>query len=249
MRKIHVLTRKEEIDSFRLTNCTAVIIDVLLATTTIAATLYYGAREVIPVTSPEEAIELSVTLGNESYILAGEKDGYPIPGFTKPDPLELIKTDLTGKSLIFSTTNGTVAIGKSVSAKHVYTSSFLNGAEVARQISEDDDKGSVVIICAGSIGNFSIEDFLGAGYLITELVKDRLHDWSLSDSAHAAVQLFEHLSEQIEQCIASSATGILLKELGYADTITYAAQRGGLPVIPKLVRNTIPLCLCSWRHV
>ena len=39
MRKIHVLTRKEEIDPTKIVNCTAVIIDVLLATTTIAATI------------------------------------------------------------------------------------------------------------------------------------------------------------------------------------------------------------------
>ena len=58
MRKIHVLTRKEEINPTKIVDCTAVIIDVLLATTTIATTLSHGAKEVIPVMDQLEAHEI-----------------------------------------------------------------------------------------------------------------------------------------------------------------------------------------------
>ncbi|MFJ7308908.1 2-phosphosulfolactate phosphatase [Peribacillus frigoritolerans] len=239
MRKIHVLTRKEDIDPSKLTHCTAVIIDILLATTTIAATLYHGARELIPVMNQEEALELSVTLSDESYLLAGEKDGYPLAGFINPNPLELIKADLAGKTLILCTTNGTVAIKKSMTAKRVYTSSFPNGAEVAKQIRKDNDDSSVVIVCAGSKGNFSIEDFLGAGYLISELVRNGQQGWSLSDSAQAAVQLYQHQSQQIEQSLWNSATGTLLKNLGYSEVFPFVAKQGLLPVVPNLINDSI----------
>ncbi|MBP1931130.1 2-phosphosulfolactate phosphatase [Ammoniphilus resinae] len=238
MRKIQVLTRKEEIDPSKLTHCTAVVIDVLLATSTIAAALHHGIKEVFPVINGEEALAVYESFGHEC-IVAGELAGYPLEGFINPDPLELIQADFAGKSLILSTTNGTVAIKKASTAKRVYTSSIVNGAEVAKQIRNDPDDSSLVIICAGSMGNFSIEDFLGAGYLISELVKADLENWTLSDSARTAYLFYQSQNDNILPSFQKSATASLLKELGYSKAICYAAQPGILPVVPRLVDSRL----------
>ena len=47
--KIHVLTRKEELDSVRVQGKVVIVLDVLFATTTMVAVLANGAREVVPV--------------------------------------------------------------------------------------------------------------------------------------------------------------------------------------------------------
>lgn len=234
MRKIHVLTRKEEIDPAKIVDCTAVIIDVLLATTTIAATLCHGAKEVIPVMDYEEAYKIANTLSNDSFIFSGESGGYRMDGFLNPDPVELIQLNLTGKTMIFSTTNGTVAIKKSIHAKKVITSSLNNGKAVARKLIEEQDESTILIICGGSHSRFAIEDFLGAGYLISELLKNDISSWTLTDSARTAFQLYTSQANNIEKTIAQSETARFISTFGYKEAIWYAAQKGILDVVPVL---------------
>ncbi|WP_027416126.1 2-phosphosulfolactate phosphatase [Aneurinibacillus terranovensis] len=239
MQKIHVLTQKEEIDSNKITHCTVVIIDVLLATSTIAVCLHHGAKEVIPVFDEEEAFKVARSLPGDSYVLAGEKGGHTIEGFLNPDPISLLELNLTDKTLILCTTNGTVGIRKSMMAKTVYSSSFLNGSTVAKQIQKNRDDSSVLIVCAGSDNRFSMEDFLGAGYLISELLKENEQTWALSDSAEAAYQLYKYRVPYLQQDLQKSSTGILLTKLGYKEAIPYVAQSGLLPVVPCLVENNL----------
>ena len=47
--KIHVLTRKEELDTVRMAGKVVVVLDILFATTTMVAALAHGAVEVVPV--------------------------------------------------------------------------------------------------------------------------------------------------------------------------------------------------------
>lgn len=239
MRKIHVLTRKEEVEPQRLTHCTVVIIDVLLATTTIAATLHHGAKEVIPVLNQQEAIKVKEQFADGTYILCGEKGGYTLEGFRNPDPIGLLKANLTNKSIILSTTNGTVAIQKCFGAKNIYTSSLLNGEAVANRIKKEQDDRSVLIVCAGSDNRFSMEDFLGAGYLISGLITENAELWQLTDSAKAALQLYKCQSRHIVEALAHSETGHLLAKLEYSEAIVYAAQPGMLPVVPRWVNHRL----------
>ena len=53
--KIHVLTRKEELDSVRVTGKVVVVLDILFATTTMVSALAHGALEVVPVTDEAAA--------------------------------------------------------------------------------------------------------------------------------------------------------------------------------------------------
>ena len=47
--KVHVLTKKEELDTVRLTGKVVVVLDILFATTTMVTALAHGAKEVVPV--------------------------------------------------------------------------------------------------------------------------------------------------------------------------------------------------------
>lgn len=241
MRKIHVLTRKEEIDPTKIVNCTAVIIDVLLATTTIAALLSHGAKEVIPVMDQMEAHEIAKSLPVDSYILSGESGGYKIDGFINPDPVELINMNLTGKTAIISTTNGTVAIKKSIHAKRILTSSLINGVAVSEKLIQDHDDSAILIICGGSHGRFAIEDFLGAGYLISELLKYDEKLWELTDSAKTAFHFYTSQSDRIEEALVQSETSRFISTFGYKEATCYAAQRGILQVVPVLEEGRLIL--------
>src|SRR3954454_591433 len=108
--KLHVLTRKEELDSVRLAGKIVVVIDVLFATTTMVAALAHGALEVIPVLDEAAARAEDLRRGAGSCVLAGELYAETLPGFVHPAPLALIEHGIKGKTVVYSTTNSTVAM-------------------------------------------------------------------------------------------------------------------------------------------
>src|SRR3982751_3667302 len=108
--KVHVLTRKEELDSVRVAGKVVVVIDVLFATTTMVAALAHGALEVIPVLDEAAARAEDARRGRGACVLAGELYAETLPGFVHPAPLALIGHGIKDKTVIYSTTNGTVAM-------------------------------------------------------------------------------------------------------------------------------------------
>ncbi|WP_286885274.1 2-phosphosulfolactate phosphatase [Aneurinibacillus sp. UBA3580] len=234
MRKIHVLTQKESLNPERLSGCTAVVIDVLYATSTIVTALHHGARAVIPVLHREDALQTAAAYRETEYLLCGESGGYTLDQFVNPDPLELATAGIHGKTIIFSSTNGTVALKKAATARTVYASSLLNGHAVADHIRRSSEEGSIVIICAGSNGRFALEDMLGAGYLIQELTHHNPDDWQLSDGAFAARELFASCADRLSDTLLQTETGRFLEKLGGAEGILHAAQAGTLPVVPLM---------------
>lgn len=231
MGKCHLLMRKEEIDEKQLSGKVAVVFDVLLATSTITAALYDGAKEVIPVLNEEEAHTIAKDKDNGSYLLVGEYEGRTIKGFYGPSPVQL-KGNVAGKSMILSTTNGTVAVRKSASAKKVYLSSLLNGKAVAEKVAKDHHNETIIIICSGSSGLFCTEDFYGAGYFLDCLLKETEEDWDLTDAAHVAQQFYEAKSHQCETVLEQSRVGQMLTRFGFTEEIRFIAQRGIFPIVP-----------------
>src|SRR3954462_10424441 len=104
--KLHVLTRKEELDSVRVAGKVVVVIDVLFATTTMVAALAHGASEVIPVLDEAAARAEEARRGAGACVLAGELYAETLPGFAHPAPLALIAHAIKGRPVVYSTTNG-----------------------------------------------------------------------------------------------------------------------------------------------
>src|SRR5262245_2934882 len=167
MSKLHVLLKKEELDAQRLPDKVVVVLDVLFATTTIATALAHGASEVVPTIDRESALSEAARRSAGSYVLAGELNAVTLAGFAHPTPMALLEQDLTGKSLIYSTTYGTVALGKAREAAHVFAASLVNGEAVVDRIERTFPNETVLLVCSGSADNFNLEDFYGAGYLVS----------------------------------------------------------------------------------
>src|SRR5699024_1040831 len=110
MMKINVILKKEDVDPLQITkDHVVVVLDILLATSTIVSLLHAGAREVYPVMDKMEALSLSKSMCEKSTLLIGEEKGGLIDGFLAPNPLSLHSV-VQNKTVILSTTNGTVAI-------------------------------------------------------------------------------------------------------------------------------------------
>lgn len=234
MTKIHLLIRKEDIDEDIVAegNKIAVVLDVLLATTTITSALNDGASEVIPVLDYREALEIGKEFNPSNCILAGEDKAKPIDGFVYPSP-KVIRESIAGKTLILSTTNGTVALRKAASAKEVYVSSLLNNPSVAARVkttvSEDD---TILVICSGNSGELSLEDFYGAGHFISCLLEDEW-DAELTDGARAAL-LFYKGNSNAYNVLSSAHVGKMFGRFDLEDELSFACQKGAIPLVPIL---------------
>jgi 2-phosphosulfolactate phosphatase len=152
----------------------AVVVDVLRATTVMVHALAAGCESVIPCAEIEEAQAAAARLPEGSALLAGERQGLPIPGFDMGNsPGEFTPEACQGKTLVITTTNGTRAILACLEAERVYIASFANlratSDEIAVQFLKKDHGLPVHIVCAGTEGFISLEDSLLAGALTSAI--------------------------------------------------------------------------------
>jgi 2-phosphosulfolactate phosphatase len=238
--KVHVLTKKEELDTVRLPGKVVIVLDVLFATSTIVAALAEGATEVIPTLDGAAARAAAAGAPAGSFVLAGELNTVTLDGFAPPTPLALIEHGVAGRRLFYSTTNGTVAFHACASAQDVYAGALLNGAAVVERIVAAHRDRTVLVVCSGSANNFNLEDFYGAGYLV-ELLAQRLGEGAdFSDSARAARSLYR-AGDPAESLLACRV-GRMMLERGLDREVRYAAQRSVADVVPRYEGGVLRPC-------
>lgn len=231
-RRIHALARKEDLDAERLPGKVVIVLDVLFATTTIAAAFAAGAKEVVPALDADGAREAAQGRSAGSYVLSGESRAITIEGFAHPSPLALTRRwPLAGKSLIYATTNGTVALAKSAAAPHVYAAALVNARAVVEHVQREHAEETVLLACAGSVENFNLEDFYGAGHLAA-LFAETGPAPDFSDAALAARKL--HDRNSVEECLRESRVGRMMLDRGLEEEVAYASAKGTLAVVPRL---------------
>jgi 2-phosphosulfolactate phosphatase len=218
MRKIHVVTQKELVEIEKLHECTAVVIDVFLATSTIILALDQGFTSVQAVKDAQTALSVAKSSPKDSYLLLGESKGEEIDGFIYPDPSLLFdKKYSKEKELILCSTNGTVAINLARESKTLFISSLINGQAAAKRIHGADDS-SIVFICSGNDNRFSLEDYIGAGQVIHYLRK-HVGEYSLSDSAIGALLCYESAKERAFSDLYRCETARMLADYGFEQSI------------------------------
>jgi 2-phosphosulfolactate phosphatase len=152
-----------------LAGSTAVVIDVLRATTVMIQALASGCAGIIPCLEIEEAREVACGFAPGSVLLGGERGGRPIPGFDLGNsPAEYSPEACRGKTVVITTTNGTRAIRACRAADRVYVAGFVNLAAMSRRLwreLEGPEQRPVHLVCAGTEGEVSWEDTLLAGSL------------------------------------------------------------------------------------
>ncbi|MGN6341943.1 MAG: 2-phosphosulfolactate phosphatase [Ginsengibacter sp.] len=149
---------------YDISDSTVVIIDVLRATSTIAAALYNGAKSVIPVDSVAGCIKLGKQM---EVITAGERDGKIAEGLQYGNtPLQYSADFIKGKTLVLTTTNGTklLHVALAANANAIITGSFCNISSVCDYLVKK--KSNVVLACAAWKNRVNIEDTLFAGAVV-----------------------------------------------------------------------------------
>ena len=214
------------------------MIDVLRSTSSMVEALVNGAQGVYPAPSTEEAIKLASSLGREDTILCGEARGLTIEGFDLGNsPLEFSTEKVAGKRLVMSTTNGTRAFSLVDDAVRVLACSFMNLGAVAAAAMESD---SIVVVCAGLGGLFSLDDAVCAGALVQRIRTAAEVEVDLNDAAMGAVEMA--LTFRINaDFLASTSTGQHLIDIGLREDLKICAEIDRHSVVPEMDDRVIQL--------
>ncbi|CAN5733950.1 2-phosphosulfolactate phosphatase family protein [soil metagenome] len=219
---------------------TAVVIDVIRATTVIVEAFANGARAIYPTVSTEDAIKLAHTLGREDTVLCGERKGLRVDGFQLGNsPREFVSGKVAGKRLVMSTTNGTRALWACQGAERTVVLSFLNLRAVAQTVAGSE---ALTLVCAGKEGRFALDDAFCAGLLIRELAlvlgetgPGRLE---LNDQARAALSLAGNFTLDAD-FLRSTAAGAALVEVGLGEDLDACARSNRHSLVPEMMDRVL----------
>ena len=235
--KLDVLFSPVQADELFFTGKTTVVIDVLRASSTIITALSNGAKEIVPVGTVEFAVKVSGGIFGGQTLLGGERNTKKIEGFALGNsPSEYTAEIISGKSIVFYSTNGSRAIVKAKYSTNLFICSFNNLKALAKHIKKLNE--DVVILCAGNNNLFSLEDSVCAGMLVTELIAGN-KTAELTDASTAALALFKSFGKNIFKMLSETDHGQLLINNGFEEDLKACAELDSTDVIPFYAGNTL----------
>lgn len=156
--KVNILDGRKE-KTFE--QCTKVLVDVFRSTSTMPIILTRGAEKIIPTSSVSNAKELKKK--NPHFLVVGERYGMKVPGFDMNNsPSDAMEASLEGKTVIFTSTNGTKVLKKIYPTGKVYISSFINFTPTFQRIK---DLERVDIVVSNRPDGPADEDYIYAHFL------------------------------------------------------------------------------------
>lgn len=168
--------REIELDPQIRAHTAYIVVDVIRATTTLAVMFERGVRRVFVARDVESARHTRATL--PTAVLAGEVRALRPDGFDQGNsPAEWGALDVTGRSILFSTSNGARALHAAIGGGPVFAGSLRNASAVtavalaaARALATPEQGGMVTVVCSGLNGEPATDDSLCAGWLTQTLL-------------------------------------------------------------------------------
>jgi 2-phosphosulfolactate phosphatase len=205
-----------------------VIVDILRATSSICAGIHNGVKSIIPVSTVEEARKMK----KKGYLVASERDGYVLDfADFGNSPFNFTPEIVSGKEIVYSTTNGTRCIQMASHSKAVVIGSFLNISSLAEWLVSQN--APVLIFCASWKDRFSLEDTVFAGALAERLMNSGKYE-SICDAVIASIDLWNLAKSDLVGYIQKSAQKGRLASKGLDDCIEYCLTADQTCVIPAL---------------
>ena len=221
----------ELIHLFELEGKTVVVVDILRATSCMTTAFAHNIESMKPVATLEECKALK----QDGYFIAAERGGEKVEGFDIGNsPFSYMEPSLNGEKVAVTTTNGTLAITKSIAANDVLIGSFLNIGAVAKKVV--DLEQDLIIHCAGWKGSVNAEDTLFAGALI-----DLLRDSYLmsTDDATVAYALYQQHKDDMLAYVSQSSHAQRLQGFGIMKDIEFCLEIDKYEVVPYLKDGSI----------
>lgn len=219
-----------------VSNSVCVVIDVLRATTVIATMFDRNCPRVYAAGSHESARSYARA---HSYLLCGETGGLRVPDFDYGNsPTEFAAMDFTNRPAVLSTSNGTKATVAVAGARRVLLGAAINRAAVAESAWDAavESSADIVLVCAGTGNQFTLEDATVAGLYVEALVA-KAGPWTmpeLDDSSVAARRLWQSEPNIVRGWMEGNHARSL-GDMGFGDDVGYCASLDRLANVPTLV--------------
>jgi len=215
------------------TGSIVVIIDVLRASSAICTAFANGAESIIPVAEIAEAREYK----SKGFLVAAERDGY-ILDFADfgNSPFNFTREKVKGKTIVYSTTNGTAIINLTRGSYKTVIGSFLNIKALTGWLIEQDR--DVMLICAGWKNRFNIEDTVCAGAIAEILMQSDCYTTNC-DSTLAAMDLWSLANPDLSGYIEKAAQRTRLRDKNLDDCIDFCLMRGYTDKIPVMKNGVL----------
>ena len=232
---LDVVLLPSELQPGQLAGRAVAIFDVLRATTTMAAALSAGVKEIRIFPDVAAARAAAAAYPGPHPILCGEAKCLPPPGFDLGNsPGAFHHAAHAGRVAFMSTTNGTRAILAAKEAAVRFTASLVNAAAAAAALASSNF--DVTLLCAGTGGRVAMEDVLGCGAVI-----EHLHVHAVAsvikppepgnDAARMAHRLFLDNRHRLKEIMADAEGGRNVIGAGLAEDVHFAAQLDALNIV------------------
>ncbi len=232
--KLYVYHTPDEVPDDAAPDC-AVAIDVLRATSTVAAAFDAGAAAVEVFDDLDRLKDRSDAWPAADRVCAGERGGVRIDGFDLGNsPLEMTPDRVAGRRLFMSTTNGTRCFERVAGITAVVAAALVNRHAVVRYLA-DAGFGDVWLVASGWRGTYSLEDTACAGAIVDGLARGGgaiPAELAGNDAATAAVSLYRQWQGRPEALLRAANHGRRLLRLGCADDLAWCARLDTLDVLP-----------------
>ena len=207
-----------------------VIIDVFRASSAICNAFENGTSSIIPVSTVAEAKDYK----SKGYLVAAERDGFVLDfADFGNSPFNFTREKVEGKTIAYSTTNGTGIINQASAAHTIVIGSYLNLSALSQWLIEQER--DVLLFCAGWKNRFNIEDTVCAGAYADRLMLSGNFS-TICDSTLAAIDLWSLASSDLPGYIEKAAQRSRLRDKKLDDCIGFCLTTDlsdKIPIISK----------------
>lgn len=228
--RVRVWWTHQTVQADALRGWTVAVVDCLRATTTIAAALAAGCTAVTPMREESAARSLAAA---RNALLAGERNCVPPAGFALGNsPAEFTTERVDGREVVLWTTNGSQALRVAVEggASDVLAFGLVNLAATARYLRQCRCR-QLAVVCAGTEGEFSLEDAFTAGALLEGVAGEGDGGLEADERGHAALLLYRGGRGDARGVFDATRAAAKLRAHGLGTDVAYAVRQDALDVI------------------
>jgi 2-phosphosulfolactate phosphatase len=225
---VDVVFLPHDLQSEDLAGKSVVVFDVLRATTTMAAALSSGVKE-IRIFGDLESATVAAHASTVPHLLCGERHAVKPVGFDLGNSPGVFDPSVhRGLTLFMATTNGTRAIVAAARGEVMFVASLVNASTAADALLRTGR--DVTLLCSGTEGEVSLEDVLGAGAVMSAL-DHRTQVTLRSDRARLAHLLFLGQRHDLLAALRSSRGGQNIIRAGLTPDIAFCSKLDSLNAV------------------
>lgn len=216
-------------------NDTVIVVDIFRATTTMCAAFNNGATAIIPIAN----IELAKKHKSEGFLVGAERQTRRVEfADFGNSPFEYTKEKVSGREIVFTTTNGTKAIEAAEDCNQLFIGAFSNMDALIDQCLLTAKR--IVVLCAGWNNKVNIEDTLFGGAFVERLSKKTGVIFE-SDVVRMALYLWNLAKENPIEFVKSSDHYKRLVDNGVEGDAAFCFTENTVSVVPYYDKKEMKL--------